>query len=88
MDFSQVNNSEFEAVIDGFSSEPWGCWTDGKFATIKFDRPLEGKVDLTLECLHVFPPTLQSGAFLRIGNIDNVISPEWTGGRLFLVLEL
>ncbi|HEY5139612.1 MAG TPA: glycosyltransferase, partial [Methylococcales bacterium] len=65
LDFRQVNNKEFQAVIDGFSSEPWGCWTDGKFATIKFDRPFEGKVDLTLECVHVFPPTLQSGAFIR-----------------------
>ena len=87
LDFRQINNKEFQAVIDGFSLEPWGCWTDGKFATIKFDRPFEGKVDLTLECVHVFPPTLQSGAFIRIGNIDNVIPPEWTGGRLFLVLN-
>ena len=88
LDFRQANNNEFQAVIDGFSSEPWGCWTDGKIASIKFDRPFEGRVTLTLKCVHVFPPTLQSGAFIRIGNIDNAIPPKWKGGRLSLSLNL
>jgi hypothetical protein len=88
LDFSQDNNNEFQAVIDGFASERWGCWTDGKIASINFDRPFEGRVILTLECVHVFPPTLQNGAFIRIGNIDNAIPPEWTGGRLSLTLNL
>jgi hypothetical protein len=88
LDFRQANNNEFQAVIDGFSSEPWGCWTDGKVASIKFDRSFEGRVTLKLKCVHVFPPTLQSGALIRVGNIDNAIPPKWKGGRLSLSLNL
>jgi len=67
--------------VTGFSNlENWGRWTDGEVSTVETGMLLKGMVVLRIDCPKVFKPSLEEGAFVRIGETCVAFKQGWSGG--------
>lgn len=67
----------YVARVEGFSGrEPWGRWTDGPVARIRFAQPLPPRFTLALDIARVYGPNRDQPVGVRIGDEERTFTAD------------
>ncbi len=73
--FADREFPRYVARVEGFSGrEPWGRWTDGPVARIRFVQPLPPRFTLALDIARVYGPNRDQPVGVRIGDEERTFT--------------